>query len=58
MRKPKIISNYATSRGPWVKSDSEKFGLFAEHLSEVFSPQNNDQDQEAEEDLAMSIQSQ
>jgi hypothetical protein len=57
-RKPKIIRNYATPPGPWVKSDNEKFGIFAEHLSEVFSPHNNDQDQEVEQDLAMHIQSQ
>jgi hypothetical protein len=36
----------------------QKAELFAEHLSEVFSPHNNDQDQEAEQDLATPIQSQ
>jgi len=37
-------------------SDKEKAELFAEHLPEVFSPYNNDQDQEVEQDLATSIQ--
>jgi hypothetical protein len=32
--------------------------LFAEHLSEVLSPHNNDQDQEVEQYLATAIQSQ
>ena len=32
--------------------------LFAEYLSEVFSPHNNDQDQEAKQDLATPNQSQ
>jgi len=32
--------------------------LFAEHLSDVFSPNNNDQDQEVEQDVATPIQSQ
>jgi len=36
----------------------QKAELFAEHLSEVFSPHNNGQDQEAEQDLATPIQSQ
>ena len=49
-RKPKTISNYATPPGPWAKSDKEKAEIFAEHLSEVFSPQNYDQDQEVEQD--------
>ena len=41
------------------KSDQEKAELvFAEHLSEVFSPHYNDQDQEVEQDLATPIQSQ
>jgi len=35
-----------------------KAELFAEYLSEVFSPHNNDQDQEVEQDLATPIQSQ
>jgi hypothetical protein len=38
--------------GPWAKSNKEKAELLAEHLSEVFSPHNNDQDQEVEQDLA------
>jgi len=37
------------------KSDKEKAELFAEYLSEVFSPHNNDQDQEVEQDLAPPI---
>jgi hypothetical protein len=44
--------------GPWAKSDKEKAELFAENLSEVFSPHNNDQDREVEQDLATPIQSQ
>jgi len=37
-----------------AKSDQ----LFAEHLSELLSPHNNDQDQKVEQDLVTSIQSQ
>jgi hypothetical protein len=62
MRKPQTTSpptrKYSTLLGPWAKSDKEKADLFAEHLSEVFSPHNNDQDQEVEQDLATPIQSQ
>jgi hypothetical protein len=36
------IRKYSTPPGPWAKSDKEKTDLFAEHLSEVFSPHNND----------------
>jgi hypothetical protein len=52
------IRKYSTPPGPWAKSNKEKAELFAEHLSEVFSPHNNDQDQEVEQDLATAIQSQ
>jgi hypothetical protein len=38
------------------KSDKEKPEIFADHLSEVFSPHNNYQDQEVEQDLATPIQ--
>jgi len=62
MRKPKTTSppirKYSTPPGPWAKSDKEKAELFAEHLSKVFSPQNNDQDQKVKQDLATPIQSQ
>jgi hypothetical protein len=62
MRKPKTKSpplrKYSTPPGPWAKSDKKIDGLFAEHLSEVFSPHNNDQDQEVEQNLATPIQSQ
>jgi hypothetical protein len=36
------IRKYSTPPGPWAKRDKEKADLFAEHLSEVFSPHNND----------------
>jgi len=39
-----------------IKSDKEKAELFAECLSEVFSPHDNDQDQEVEQDLDTPIQ--
>jgi len=48
------IRKYSTPPGPWAKGNKGK--LFAEHLSEVFSPHNNDQDQEVEQDLATPIQ--
>jgi len=57
--KPKTsptIRIYSTPLGP--KSDKEKAGLLAEHLSEVFSPNDNDQNQEVEQDLTTPIQSQ
>ena len=40
------------------KATRKKAELFAEHLSEVFSPHNNDQDQGVEQDLATPVQSQ
>jgi gamma-glutamylcysteine synthetase len=52
------IREHSTPPGSWAKSDKEKAELFAEHLSEVFSQHNNDQDQEVEQDLATAIQSQ
>jgi hypothetical protein len=36
------IRKFLTPPGPWAKSDKEKGDLFAEHVSEVFSPHNND----------------
>jgi hypothetical protein len=36
------IRKYSTPPGPWAKSVKEKADLFVEHLSEVFSPHNND----------------
>jgi hypothetical protein len=61
-RKPKTTSppihKYSPPPGPWAKSEKEKVELFAEYLSEVFSPHNNDQDQEVEQHLATVIQSQ
>jgi len=62
MRKPKTTSppirSYSTPPGPWAKSDKEKAELFAEHLSQTFSPHKNNQDQEVEQDPATPIQSQ
>jgi len=40
------------------KKRQGKAELFAEDLSEIFSPHNNDQDQEVEQDPATPIQSQ
>jgi hypothetical protein len=50
------IRKYSIPPGPWAKSDKEKADLFAEHLSEVFTPHNNDLDQDVEQDLATHIQ--
>ena len=44
--------------GPWAKSDKEKADLFAEHLPEVFTPHNNDQNQDVEQELENPIQQQ
>jgi hypothetical protein len=52
------IRKYSISPGPWAKSDKKKADLFAEHLSEVFTPHNSDQDQEVEQALATHIQPQ
>jgi len=49
------IRKNSTPPGTWAKSDKEKADLFAEHLSEVFSPHNNDPNQEVEQDLATPI---
>ena len=51
---PPIRKN-STPSGPWAKSDKVKADLFAEHLSEVFSPHNNDPNPEVEQDLATPI---
>jgi len=40
------------------KKRQEETGLFAEHFYAVFSPHNNDQEEEVEQDLAKHIQSQ
>jgi len=60
-RKPKTTSHpirkHSARPEPWTKSDKEKAELFTEHLTEVFSPHNN-QDQEVEQDLATLIHSQ
>jgi len=53
---PPIRKN-TTPPGPWAKSDKEKADLFAEHLSEVFTPYNNDQNQEVEQELETHIHS-
>jgi hypothetical protein len=50
------IPKYSIPPGPWAKSDKEKADLFAEHLSEVFSPHNKDQDQDVERDLTTHTQ--
>jgi hypothetical protein len=38
------------------KKRKAKAEIFADHLSEVFSPHNNDQDHEVEQDVATTIQ--
>ena len=53
---PPICKN--TPPGPWAKSDKEKADLFAERLSQVFTPHNNDQDQEVEQELETPIHQQ
>ena len=50
------IRKYSIPPGQWAKSDKEKADLFAEHLSEVFSPHNNDQDPDVERDLTTHTQ--
>ena len=61
-RKPKRTSppkrKHSAPPEPWAKSDKGKAELFAECLSEVFSPHNNDQGQEVKQDPATPIQSQ
>ena len=49
------IRKTTTPPGTWAKSDKEKADLFAEHLSKVFSPHNNDPNQEVDQDLATPI---
>jgi len=52
------IPKNTTHPEPWAKSDKEKADLFAEHLSEVFTPHNNDQNQEVEQELEIPIHQQ
>jgi hypothetical protein len=51
------IRKYPTPPGQWAKNDKEKAYLFAEHISEVFCPHNNDPDEEVEHELPTPIQS-
>ena len=59
--KPKTTSphyaNIQHLRDHGQKVTRKKAELFAEHLSEVFAPHNNDQDQGVEQDLATPVQS-
>jgi len=50
------ISKNSIPPGPWAKSDKEKVELFAKHLSEVFTPQDNTQDPEVEREVATHTQ--
>ena len=50
------IRKCSTPPGPWAKSDKQKADLFAEHLPAVFTPHNDDQDQDIERDLATDTQ--
>lgn len=50
------IRKYSTPPGPWARSDKEKAILFAEHLSEVFTPQNNVPVQEVDQILGEPLQ--
>jgi hypothetical protein len=52
---PPIRKN-STPPGPWAKSDLEKAQLFANHLGEVFTPYDNNQDPEVEREIATPIQ--
>jgi hypothetical protein len=45
-----------TPPGPWAKSDKEKAKLFANYLSEVFTPYDQAMDQDIEQELAKPIQ--
>ena len=51
------IRKYSIPPEPWAKSDKEKAVLFVEHLSEVFSPHNKDQDPDLVRDLTTETQS-
>jgi len=42
--------------GPWAKSDSEKFELFAKHLAEVLTPHDKTLDPEVERELTTQTQ--
>ena len=41
--------------GPWAKNDQEKAELFAEHLTEVFTPLNNNRDLNVDQILNLPI---
>jgi hypothetical protein len=51
------IRKFTSPPGDWARSDKEKAGLFAEHLQQVFTPQNNTQVQEVDSLLIEPIQS-
>lgn len=48
-----ILTN---GNGRWTKSDSEKAGLFTEHLSNTFQPHINDPNEEVKHYLEMPLQ--
>ena len=52
---PPIRPN-TTPLGPWAKSDKVKADLFANYLSEVFTPYDQALDQDIEQELAKPIQ--
>ena len=45
-----------TPPGPWAKSDKDKADLFANYLSEVFTPYDQAPDQDIEQELAKPVQ--
>jgi hypothetical protein len=52
---PPIRKN-TTPPGPWAKSDTEKVELFANHLAEVFTPNDNLPDPEVGREIATNTQ--
>jgi len=53
--KPQNNTHICNTSATMDKSEKEKDELFIYHLSEVFSPHNNDQDQEVEQDIATTV---
>ena len=51
--RPPSIRYNSSPPGPWAKSDEEKIGLFACHLSEVFTPHNTIPNPEIESKLSL-----
>jgi hypothetical protein len=61
IRKPKEFSPpilTTSNTGPWARNNKEKSELFPQHFGNIFTPHNEERDQEIEKNIAAPIESQ